>query len=59
MLYAVKDLACTRRKKPFRRQGIDSAFEDCYKMAGAAGASRARWGLIDQTFCKSWEGIGV
>ena len=37
MLYAVKDLACARRKKPFRRQGIDSAFEDCYKMAGAAG----------------------
>jgi hypothetical protein len=37
MLYAVKDLACARRMKPFRRQGIDSAFEDCYKMAGAAG----------------------
>jgi len=37
MLYAIKDLAYTRRKKLFRRQGINSTFEDCYKMAGAAG----------------------
>jgi hypothetical protein len=35
MLYAVKDLACARRrKKLFRRQGLDGALEDCKKMAG-------------------------
>jgi hypothetical protein len=33
MFYTVKDLTCTS-KKPFKRQGVPDAFEDCYKMAG-------------------------
>jgi hypothetical protein len=33
MLYTV---TCTRRAKPFRRQGVYGAFEGCYKMAAAA-----------------------
>jgi len=32
MLYAIKDLAYIRRKKLFRKQNVNSAFEDYYKI---------------------------
>jgi hypothetical protein len=36
VLYTVKDLACTRRRKLFGRQGVHGALRDCNKMAGVA-----------------------
>ena len=57
MLYTAKGLACMWRRKLFRRQRLHGAFEDCYKMTGDSEASCARWGLIDQAFCKSYGGM--
>lgn len=55
MFYTVKDPACTRSKKSFKRQGVHGALEDCHKMARTLRQA----GLIDQAFCKSWDGMGV
>jgi hypothetical protein len=55
MFYTVKDPACTRSKKSFKRQGVHGALEDCHKMARTLRQA----GLIDQAFCKSWGGMVV